>query len=1246
MKRFILLLQFITSFFCYSIAQPLCEINHFSINEGLAQSIVTAILQDQKGFIWLSTWDGLNKYDGYTFKKYKSLQEEGSTLTGNRFNHIYVSRYGDIWCHTNQNRAYLFNNQTEKYMDVLQSVEMEMHQTNLVKRIFPLPKGIAWIICERGNCFRIDELAIREKKGITLYNTFGNTLKGEYIYTVFQDSEEDEWILTNKGISIVGRKEIKSDFPFKYIQEHHNNIWLASSNGKLARYDQTTQTPQFVELPHDKCRILTMHSLDNNILALGTNVGLVLFNTENLTFQQISIQTPTHPDNNVAQIFQDSKGELWLFSHDKGVIRVNVKNQEIQHLFTPPSDVIHFERANLPFVYEDPIGCVWVLPREGNLSYYDRKEKKLTGYLVNPDDPKSGFYPFVRNYCADNQGNLWLTSNRGAKKVSFLRKHYEEIHLDYGMEVRAFLCDSRNNFWVATKSGKIRIFDANMKLKGYLSNSGKITQAKECFQHSAYCLTEDQDGNIWIGTRHDGLFLLKRKENTSHSFQLEQYKNDPDNNFSLSSNNVYSILHDDKKRIWIGCYGSGINLVQKDQEGKIRFIHSGNLLSNYPSSHSSKVRYITQVPGNVIMVGTTEGLLTFSSEFTQPEEIKFYRNVCQPGVPSSLSNSDVMQIFTDSRNDIYLVTFTGGINKVVSGDLLSESIAFKSYTERNGLLSDLTLSMIEDKKGFLWIVSENALCKYDPYNETFENFDHQFLKKSSEFSEAIPTLTPNHQIAFGTDRGVMEIDPDQIQKSNYTPYIAFTDIKIQGSPLYTDIDNQEKLTLEPSERNITLQFAALDFINPDGIQYAYRLKGLEEKWNYADKNRTASYLNIPKGKYSFEVKSTNGDGLWVDNIRSLSIEVLPTFGETIWALILYFLLFILLTGSIVYVLFYIYRLRHRVSMEQQLANIKLRFFTDISHELRTPLTLISSPVNEVLVHEPLTPTAKEHLALVQKNTNRMLQLVNQILDFRKIQNHKMKVLVEEVNIISLLHKIASSFNQIAEEQQINFSMEYLRPDIRVWIDKDKFEKIFYNLISNAFKYTSPGKKITLRIVEETSHLSISVMDEGIGIQPQKLSTLFQRFETLVSNNILQPSSGIGLSLVKELVELHHGMIEVFSEPGKGSEFKVSFRTGNEHFQKDDQAEFILSDTETSPQTVFNSSDSPDISYSPTEIPDKGGVDEKDSILIVEDNDELRHFLSRTLTKHYQVLMAKKRKRRSAKSTGIHSGCNYQRCDDA
>lgn len=553
---------------------------------------------------------------------------------------------------------------------------------------------------------------------------------------------------------------------------------------------------------------------------------------------------------------------------------------------------------------------------------------------------------------------------------------------------------------------------------------------------------------------------------------------------------------------------------------------------------------------------------------------------------------------------------------------------------------------MKTKKGFLWIVSENALCKYDPYNETFENFDHQFLKKSSEFSEAIPTLTPNHQIAFGTDRGVMEIDPDQIQKSNYTPYIAFTDIKIQGSPLYTDIDNQEKLTLEPSERNITLQFAALDFINPDGIQYAYRLKGLEEKWNYADKNRTASYLNIPKGKYSFEVKSTNGDGLWVDNIRSLSIEVLPTFGETIWALILYFLLFILLTGSIVYVLFYIYRLRHRVSMEQQLANIKLRFFTDISHELRTPLTLISSPVNEVLVHEPLTPTAKEHLALVQKNTNRMLQLVNQILDFRKIQNHKMKVLVEEVNIISLLHKIASSFNQIAEEQQINFSMEYLRPDIRVWIDKDKFEKIFYNLISNAFKYTSPGKKITLRIVEETSHLSISVMDEGIGIQPQKLSTLFQRFETLVSNNILQPSSGIGLSLVKELVELHHGMIEVFSEPGKGSEFKVSFRTGNEHFQKDDQAEFILSDTETSPQTVFNSSDSPDISYSPTEIPDKGGVDEKDSILIVEDNDELRHFLSRTLTKHYQVLMAKKRKRRSAKSTGIHSGCNYQRCDDA
>ena len=248
-------------------------------------------------------------------------------------------------------------------------------------------------------------------------------------------------------------------------------------------------------------------------------------------------------------------------------------------------------------------------------------------------------------------------------------------------------------------------------------------------------------------------------------------------------------------------------------------------------------------------------------------------------------------------------------------------------------------------------------------------------------------------------------------------------------------------------------------------------------------------------------------------------------------------------------------------MEQQLSNIKLKFFTDISHELRTPLTLISSPVSEVLEDQTISPSVREHLTVVHKNTERMLRLVNQILDFRKIQNKKMKVMVEQTELIAFLMKITENFRLIAEEKQIDFTFKADQEEVYIWIDRDKVEKIVFNLLSNAFKYTLPGKTVKITVQTSDQHIRISIIDEGIGIAPDKIGSLFKRFETLSkNNNILQPSSGIGLSLVKELVDMHHGDIEVKSQPGTGSEFSVTLPLEREVFEKDAQAELILADS--------------------------------------------------------------------------------------
>ena len=1197
-------------------AQPICQVKHFSVSDGLAQGNVMSILQDQKGLVWFSTWNGLNKFDGYTFKTYKTSQESKYAFGSNRMGTISESKYGDIWCPTYDGQACLFDVETEKFIDVLQPIELSTKQTNNVTRIYSLEKGIAWILCESGYAFRVDEQLCKKGEGITLYSASNHNLKGNQIFNIYQDSEEDEWILTDKGVSIIGKKTLDTDFPFQFITQIKETIYLIAENDKLARYDFHTKKLKFVDIPYPHHKINNVTTIGKDMLALGTDNGVILYSIPKNSFQQIDIRTATQTSNDVESVYQDHLGDIWIFSKDPGIVHLNLVTNEKEHLFTPKDEIIKHGRKSRKLIFEDNAKNLWLLPTEGNFCYYDRKERTLKPLLTDINNPKSIFSPLVRSYTLDNQGNCWFATARGVEKLCFFPQSYQFNLTDYEAETRAFLQDSNKRLWTASKSNYIQIFAPDGNLVGYLSKQGNIIKEKQSFYNGVYSILEDKDGNIWLGTKEIGLFQLKKTGANHYSIHhFEHQTNDP---YSLSSNSIYAIFQDSRNNIWIGCYGGGLNLLAQAKDGKVSFIHSNNELRNYPIAYGMKVRNIAEAPGGVILVGTTNGLLTFSNNFERLEEIKFYRNIRRPGDKNSLSANDIMHIYTDKNKTTYIISFTGGVNKVISPNLLNENIQFRNYDKNNGLASDLALSMIEDTQNQLWVVSEIALSKFDPAKETFENYELSSIYQEFNFSEALPIINARNQIILGTDKGFLEVSPEKMRKSSYVPPIVFTGLKIQGHLTDHSIDNLEELELEPSQRNVTFQFAALDYVNPKGILYAYRLQGLEEEWNEADNNRSASYINLPAGKYQLQIKSTNSDGVWVDNVRTLSIHVLPTFWETYWAWLLYFILFILFTASIVYVLFYIYRLRHRVDMEQQLANIKLRFFTDISHELRTPLTLISNPVTEVLENEPLSPSAREHLTLVHQNTERMLRLMNQILDFRKIQNQKMKLLIEETDLIPLLQKVMSSFKLIAEEKNINYQLTSTIQSVYSWVDRDKFEKIFFNLLSNAFKYTPTDKSITVNITTKEKTVEIEVADEGIGIAVEKQHSLFQRFESLVKQNILQPSSGIGLSLVKEMVEMHHGTITVNSQPGIGSRFTVSLPLQREIFEEDVQVEFILNDSQSSaPHPV-------DSMKAPEEVEEKEDLETNSdgfSILVVEDNEELKAFLKSILSENYTVITA-------------------------
>lgn len=479
-------------------------------------------------------------------------------------------------------------------------------------------------------------------------------------------------------------------------------------------------------------------------------------------------------------------------------------------------------------------------------------------------------------------------------------------------------------------------------------------------------------------------------------------------------------------------------------------------------------------------------------------------------------------------------------------------------------------------------------------------------------AETKPVLLSSGKLFLGSLYGALCITPDELHKSDFVPPIVFShlDIYLNNTSRRQDIYNHREVQyLQADERNFIITFAALDYVNSPAIKYAYRIKGLNDQWIDLGNNRSASLVNIPAGDYLFQVKSTNADGVWVDNVTSLSIHIAPVFGETVWAILLYTIIAVGIMLVVVYIVIRITNLQRRVDFEQQISNLKLRFFTDISHELRTPLTLITSPIDEVISNEKLSDVGMENMQVAKRNADRMLRLINQILDFRKIQNDKMKVLVEQVDVIPLILKIYGNFVPMAHTHRIDFRLICPLDTFVMYTDVDKLEKILFNLLSNAFKYTPDEKSIFLSVTCEKQILCLQVKDEGRGINAQKLNRLFTRFDTLDEADP-NMSTGIGLSLVKELLNLLHGTVRVDSKLGEGSSFFVRLPGSRDTFDADANAEFILADGEDS--------------GSETVVPDNFIEEEEDKetrILIIEDNEELRHFICGVLAREYVVFEA-------------------------
>ena len=586
-------------------------------------------------------------------------------------------------------------------------------------------------------------------------------------------------------------------------------------------------------------------------------------------------------------------------------------------------------------------------------------------------------------------------------------------------------------------------------------------------------------------------------------------------------------------------------------------------------------------------------------------------------------------MYKDSESQIWVSVFGGGLNKLVHYDKERRVPVFKSYGIREGMNNDVVKSIVEDKDGNLWFTTEIGLSCFNKDTEQFRNYDRYdgFLNVELEESSALRTLSGD--LWLGSRQGILTFSPNKLETQNMNYDTRIVDFKISNRDLrsfHEDPVLKESITfadairLKYNQSMFTIEFAALNFYNPNRVFYRYILEGYEKEWHYNGKNRIASYTNVPPGSYTFRVETIDEANPELVSNRTLAITILPPWWLSWWAIVIYVVLGIIALYFSLRLAFFMIKMKNDIYIEQKVSEMKIKFFTNISHELRTPLTLIKGPIQELREHETLSPKGVQYVELMEKNTNQMLQLVNQILDFRKIQNGKMRLHVSLIDFNELVVSFQKEFRVLSEENEVSFTFQLPDAAIMIWADKEKLSIVIRNIISNAFKFTPSGGSIHVvaGLTEDGEHCFLRVEDNGIGIPQNKLTEVFERFsQGENAKNSYYQGTGIGLALSKEIVNLHHGVIRAESPEGKGTVFIVELLLGKEHYRIS-EVDFYVSDTETAPAGDVSSTDimAEEDSEEQTEIDAS-----LPNLLLVEDNKDLCQLIKLQLEDKFNIHIA-------------------------
>ena len=1213
-------LSFIYLLLSLTLSSQNIQIDKLDIKNGLPDNSVSDIIQDHQGYLWLGTLNGLSRFDGNSFKNYYSIPGDTTSLNISRIVKIKEDKKGFIWCWSDSNNMHRVNPITNEVLNLHRQV---LNKEILIKDFKIFSNGDMWVWGNHG-CARIKYIDDKGNLQATIFNK-ENGFENNIVHFVFEDKQENIWIGTETGLVRINfsnqGRNINTYFKnkkFICFNTFENNIWFGTQSDGIYNYslqDKTFNTfddlnSEFVNTP-----ILKVFQLNSKAVLLGSSKLLFEFDIQNNLIKPIYNENY----NGVSEFYSDSFNNTWLVAEERGIFKYSHKSKTIKYYDLNAKERKFSGINDRLKILEDSNKNLWIGVYGGGLFLYNRHENEFINYKANEEKIGNISSDRVLTLFEDSSKNLWVgTMYGGVNKINILKDNFiwhrpiKTPNNVFENEIRTSVEDRKGNLWLGSIGGKIFCYE-NYKIKytfpDDLSNSNK----QKLKDINVYSLYIDQDDNLWVGTKGKGkgVFVLKDAINTPpKDLEIVHF----DVNESSALNDIYSIVQDKNKNYWLGSYGFGLALLSNPFSSPqivtySQGVHSNQLISDF-------VRYLFIDYDDNLWVGTSHGLNLLTADELNAPNKKFISFENKKEDITTLSYNSVDHIFQASNKNIYVSTMGGGLNVLSNYNIKDKIFKWSYFDVSRGLSSNKVFAMEEDLEKNIWISTSLGLNKYYPKEEKFENFFVEREYGLNYFTEGCVSKLSNGDMLFGHHKGFLTFNPKYIIKDTTTYPIVLSKFFVNGNEelprksniIDKNIEYENGVKLSYMQNTIRFDFSVLDYKKPEKIQYSYKLDNFDEKWSTPLTSNTAIYQNLPHGKYTFLLKATNSDGVELADILKFNVNITPPFLKSYLG---YFIVSVLF-GIIFYSFLYLYKrqlsAKHEVLFTDKLNEKKLIYYTNISHEFKTPLALISCHLEDIIDDEKVSKQTKSSTKQIQKHTNYLLNLVEQILDFRKIRENKKKLYLVNTDIVNFIKNIHSQFLPLANKEHIELVFISKEKEMYGYMDVKMMKKVIYNLISNAVKFTPENKKIKI-LVDFKKHndfVKIRIKDQGIGISEDDQKNLFERFYK--SEN----SSGIGLFYVKELVNTHNGTIEVDSVLNIGTCFTINLPINKKYYSQDK----IEIKEEYKEINIQEPSILDDIS-----MDDSLGKDQLYSILIIEDNTSMREYLSKKFKQSFKVFSA-------------------------